>query len=483
MIISDLHPHTIVEEPGFLHFYKSMKGRFQYPPRSTEILLKLQQLFFKKTQSVQECLESVDTVALSSEVWNTTANKTYMTTTCHLIDNTWTRRSYVLETTPLPEEYNPSNFVGQLLKIADKWGIGSKIKVVVTNKDGIKKDIKKAGWDLIPCFANTLDLVFKETLEASSDWKELVQRCCKISEYFSNVEAQGHLNKAQKKLWLPQYNLAQSKGDKWLSTLNMLERISEQHEAIRLVLIEFNIDLLLSEHENKNIIKTTTSLKAFQDVISPAKRYHSLSNIIPQVEAIRKKLKELQSGNEFAKELAQRLNHRFSRAKENDWLTLSTSLDLRYRDIALSEKKTSTRIQKTIITEMKHLDEENQGRSFRQPDNFDKVLRRYLEKEMLQSDWDPLAFWNFPKEEDWYLSEVARKYLAVVSTCGTGWCCLWHGESQTRGQSKQQLGSRTSKYDAVSKWQLFPLLTHYLTEENYHNLFVVKDEHSQNMTY
>lgn len=173
---------------------------------------------------------------------------------------------------------------------------------------------------------------------------------------------------------------------------------------------------MLSEHENKNVKKTTTSLKAFQDVISPAKRHHSLSNIIPQVEAIRKKLKELQSGNEFAKELAKQLNHHFSRAKENDWLTLSTSLDLRYRDIALSEKKTSTRIKKTIIAEMKHLDEENQGRSFRQPDNFDKVLRRYLEKEMLQSDWDPLAFWNFPKDEDWHLSEVACKYLAVVST-------------------------------------------------------------------
>lgn len=45
MIISDLHPHTIVEEPGFLHFYKSMSERFQYPPTSTDILLKLQQLF------------------------------------------------------------------------------------------------------------------------------------------------------------------------------------------------------------------------------------------------------------------------------------------------------------------------------------------------------------------------------------------------------------------------------------------------------
>ncbi|XP_043109561.1 uncharacterized protein LOC122355401 [Puntigrus tetrazona] len=416
MIITDLHSHSIVEEPGFFHFCKSVSERFQHPPTSTDTLLKLEQLFSKTIQSVQECLESVDTVALSSEVWNTSTNKTYMTTTCHLIDNAWTQRSYVLETTPLPEEYKPNNFVGQLLKIAAKWRIENKIKVVVTNEDGIRRDIKNAGLDLIPCFANTLDLVFKEALEASSDWKELVQKSCKISEYFWNVEAQGNLKKAQIVLQLPQHNLARSKGDKWLSTLNMLERISEQHEAIRQVLIEFNIDLLLSKHEYKNVTKITTSLKAFWEVVSPTKRYHSLSNIIPQVEAIRKKLKELQSGNEFAKELAQRLNHHFSRAKENDWLTLSTALDLRHRDISLSEKKTSTRIKKTITAEMKHLDEENQGRSFRRLDNFEKVLRRYLEKEMLQSDWDPLAFWKFPKDEDWYLSEVARKYLAVVST-------------------------------------------------------------------
>ncbi|XP_050980919.1 uncharacterized protein LOC127174502 [Labeo rohita] len=417
MIISDLHPHTIVEEPGFLHFYTAMSKRFPYPPKPAVILLKLQQLFIKTTQNVQKCLERVDNVALSSEVWSTTANKTYMTTTCHLIDNTWTRRSYVLETTPLPEEYKPSYFVGQLLKIADKWGIGSKIKVLVTNEDGMKRDIKKAGWDLIPCFANTLDLVFKEMLEASSDWKELVQRCCKIAEYFSNVEAQGHLKRAQKTLRLPEHNLTESKGDKWLSTLNMLERILEQQEAIRHVLLEFNVDLLLSEHENKNIRKTASSLQAFKDVISTAKRFHSLSNIIPQVEALRKKLKELQhSGNEFANELAKHLNHHFSKAKENDWLTLSTALDLRYRDVVLSEKGTSTRIKKTIIAEMKHLDEDNKGRNFRQPDNLDKALSRYVDKNMLQSNWDPLAFWKFPKDEDWHLSEVARKYLAVVST-------------------------------------------------------------------
>lgn len=415
MIISDLHPHTIVEEPGFLRFFKSISQMSQCPPTSHDILSDLQDLILKTTRIVQESLERVDNVALSSEVWTTTTNKTYMTTTCHLIDYTWTRQSYVLETKPLPEDYKSSHFVGQLLKIADTWRLGSKIKVVVTNVDRMKRDIKKAGWDLIPCFANTLDVVFKETLEASSDWKELVQRCCEISEYFSHAEAQGQLKKAQIKMRLPQHKLVESKGDKWLSTLNMLVRISEQHRAVREVLLEFNFDLLLSEHDLKSIMKTTSCLKAFKYVISPAERY--LSNIIPQVEDVRKKLLELQrGGNGFAKELAQHFNHHFSKAKENDWLTLSTALDLRYRDIALSEKGASARIKNKIIAEMKHLAEESQGRSFRQPDNFHKDLRRYLDKEMLQSNWDPLAFWKFPKNEDWYLSEVARKYLAVVST-------------------------------------------------------------------
>lgn len=416
LIISDLHPYTIVEEPGFLSFFKSISQMFQCPPTSYAIRSELQGLIHKTTQIVQKRLERVDNVALSSEVWITTTNKTYMTTTCHLIDNTWTRQSYVLETKPLPEEYKPSHFVGQLLKIADTWRLGSKITVVVTNVDGMKKDIRKAGWDFIPCFANTLDVVFKETLEASSDWKELVQRCCEISEYFSHVEAQRQL-KAQIKMRLPQHNLVESKGDKWLSTLNMLVRISEQHQAIREVLLESNFELLLSEHELKNIMKTKSCLMAFKDVRSPAERYHSLSKIIPQVEDIRKKLLELQrGGNEFAKELAQHFNHHFSKAKENDWLTLSTALDLRYRDVALSEKGASAHIKNKIIDEMKHLAVESQGRSFRQPDNFHKDWRRYLEKEMLPRDLDPLAFWKFPKDEDWYLSEVARKYLAVVST-------------------------------------------------------------------
>lgn len=92
MVISDLPPLTIL--------YKSMSERFHYPPTPTDILGN--NCFPKQNKLCTKILESVDTVSLSSVVWNTTANKTYMTTLSRLI--TWTQQSYVLETTPPPEE-------------------------------------------------------------------------------------------------------------------------------------------------------------------------------------------------------------------------------------------------------------------------------------------------------------------------------------------------------------------------------------------
>ncbi|XP_055032407.2 E3 SUMO-protein ligase ZBED1-like [Misgurnus anguillicaudatus] len=412
LIISGLLPHTFVGEPGFLQFFQSIK--YNCLPTNF-ILSNLKTLHIISTGFVQDQLERVNNVALSCELWKTTTNKTYMTTTCHLIDDAWTQMSFVLETTPLPEAYTPKNVVVQLLKIAQKWKIKSKIKVVITNVDGIKREIKNCGWEYIPCFAHTLDVVFRATLEASSDWKELAQRCCCIAQYFSqNVEAQAQLKEAQTKLWLSPDNLIESNADRWLSTLKMLERITEQHKAIREVLISSNNDLFLTESENEDIKKAIACLKVFQGVMTAAdtaKRYHLLSNVIPQVEDMKQKLSELElSGNEFAKELAESFIH-FGEIKENDWLTLSTALDVRYRDNVLSDRVNLTCIKIKIRGEMLET-----RVSLRQPNNLDEALNRYLNKEILRRDWDPHAFWKFPKDEDWHLSEVARKYLTAVST-------------------------------------------------------------------
>lgn len=415
MIISGLHPHTIVEEPGFVQFFQSI--RYDCPSADV-ILAELQKLFLKTTGFVQDQLESVHDVTLTCEAWKTAASKTYMTTSCHLIDNGWTSKSMVLETTQLPEAYKPSNVVVQLLRIAKNWRIENKIKVVVTNVDWIEREMEKCGWEHIPCFANSLDAVFKLTLILSSDWRGLVQRCCDIAEYFSqNVGAQSRLKEAQSKRHMSPSNLVECKADGWISSLQMLERIQVQHEAISEVLMNVSkVDLLLSEREHNNINKVILCLRTFQGVTTAetAKRYHLLSNVLPQVEETKKKLIELQQDrNEFAKELAQQFNCHFGNIVENDWLTLSTALDLRYRDIVLSETGKTTRLKNKIISEM---DGDHEVKLFRQPDGFDEALNRYLRKVMLPRHWDPLSVWNFPKDEDLHLSEVARKYLTVVST-------------------------------------------------------------------
>ncbi|XP_073671215.1 E3 SUMO-protein ligase ZBED1-like [Paramisgurnus dabryanus] len=410
LIISGLLPHTIVGEPGFLQFFQSLK----YNCLPTDFILsELKTLHIISTGFVQDQLERVNNVALSCELWKTTTNKTYMTTTCHLIDDAWTQKSFVLETTPLPEAYKPSNVVVQLFRIARNWRIENKIKVAITNVDGVKMELKNYGWEHIPCFAHTLDVVFKKTLEVSSDWKELITKCCGIAQYFSQkFEAQAHLREAQTRHRLSPDNLIESNGDQWLSTLKMLERITEQHKAIREVLILSNDDLFLTESENEDIKKAIACLRVFQGVMMAAdtgKRYHLLSKVIPQIQYMKQKLRELElSGNEFAKELAESFIH-FGEIKENDWLTLSTALDVRYRDNVLSERVNLTCIKIKITGEMLET-----RLSLRQPNNLDEALNRYFNKE--RKVWDPHAFWKFPKDEDWHLSEVARKYLTAVST-------------------------------------------------------------------
>lgn len=414
LIISGLHPHTIVEEPGFVQFFQSV--RYDCPSANV-ILSELQKLFLQTTGFVLDHLERVHNVTLTCETWKTATSKSYMTTTCHLIDDGWTQKSLVLETTPLPEAYEPSNVVVQLLRIAKNWRIENKIKVVVTNVDRMENEMEKCGWEHIPCFANSLNAVFKLTVRIASNWEELVQKCCDIAQYFSqNVEAQSQLKEAQSKRHLTSYNLAECKADQWTSSLQMLERIEAQRKAISEVLINVSkVDLLLSEHEHNNIKKAILCLRAFQCVTraETAKPYHLLSNVIPQVEEIKKKLSELeQSQNEFAKELAQWFNYHFSNIIKNDWLTLTTALDLRYRDIVLSDNDKTTHLKNKISCEM----DGDREVLFRQPNSFDEALNRYLRKVMLPRQWDPLAIWNFPKDEDLHLSEVARKYLTVVST-------------------------------------------------------------------
>nr|XP_055032407.1 E3 SUMO-protein ligase ZBED1-like [Misgurnus anguillicaudatus] len=403
LIISGLLPHTIVGEPGFLQFFQSIK----YNCLPTDFILsELKTLHIISTGFVQDQLEKVHNVALSCELWKTTTNKTYMTTTCHLIDDAWTQMSFVLETTPLPEGYKPNNVVVQLFRIARNWRIENKIKVAITNVDGVKMELKNYGWEHIPCFAHTLDVVFKKTLEASSDWKGLITKCCDIAQYFSqNFEARAQLKVQQTKLQLSPDNLIESNGDQWLSTLKMLERITEQHKAIWEVII-------LTESENEEIKKAIACLRVFQGVMTAAdtaKRYNLLSSAIPQVEDMKQKLRELElSENKFAKDLAESFIH-FGEIKENDWLKLSTALDVRYRDNVLSEKVNLTCIKTKIRGEMLETPV-----SLRQPNNLDEALNRYFNKE--RKGWDPHAFWKFPKDEDLHLSEVARKYLTAVST-------------------------------------------------------------------
>ncbi|KAI9565052.1 putative zinc finger BED domain-containing protein 4-like [Daphnia sinensis] len=147
--IASLLPLSIIDDPNFVAFIKCIDARI-------EARLKL----------IHE-LERVDYVALTTDYWTSLNNYSYLTVTAHYINHKMKMVSRVLCTVHMENNHTADNLRDELFSIVDRWGVRNKIVGVVTDNAA---DIKKAVtdgccWIRIPCFAHTLSLAFKGSIE------------------------------------------------------------------------------------------------------------------------------------------------------------------------------------------------------------------------------------------------------------------------------------------------------------------------------
>ena len=135
----------------------------------------------------------------------------------------WGLRSLVLET-----------FHFELSHTAEKWNISEKIIAIVTdNASNIVAAVKIVGWNHVPCFAHTLNLVVSEAIKSDESVSVVKKKCKQIETYFhQSVKATEKLEKVQNQLNLPEHKLIQEVDIRWNSTFFMFNRIVEQHNAI-----------------------------------------------------------------------------------------------------------------------------------------------------------------------------------------------------------------------------------------------------------
>ncbi|XP_051969010.1 uncharacterized protein LOC127633764 isoform X3 [Xyrauchen texanus] len=408
MIVKDLQPLRTMEEAWFQHLTRSLQPSLHIPLNASWVQAELQRLYWHKRMEVQTAVNNSSNLVLSTELWNSNESLFYLTVSCHLINEKWELKSYVLDTAHLLAEHTADSAVQQLLRIANEWNITEKTQVVVTNVDGMKKvHTNGCRWIYIPCFAHTLDKVFGEAI-GDPDLKHLLRKCQHIVAFFhQNNQASQSLQEYCSHLKLQQNELTQCTGLKWLPTHHMLKDVLWQWPAIFKVFVDRRVeDLCLNENERKIVSDIVAVLNILKDVSEEIGRqgYSPISNIIPLVQKLQKKLRHLEmKGNRIALKLYERCDYHIGNIIQNHWFRFSTALDPKSKTSVLWDSGEEN-VKMEIMRET-------------QPEH-----SKYETEELVQKYWKikdtsmkPLEFWR-NKDEFEKLATFARKYLTVVST-------------------------------------------------------------------
>ncbi|XP_076154118.1 E3 SUMO-protein ligase ZBED1-like isoform X2 [Alosa pseudoharengus] len=430
MLVTDLLPFSKVKDVGFRAFCRGLNPTFDPPSSALWVRTELQSVYEQIKVKLRNTLLSVPEVALTAEMWTHTSEGVYLTVSCHFIDRYWKRRNCLLETVALGSEREAAHVVEQLLKTSSDWGIAEKVKVVVSNvksKDSMTESCEAKGWVHMRCFVRTLDIVFREALgqldAVEPSWRlpQLLRRCRAIVRFFQqDRDAQRELHANQEKLNLSPLRLVQAAADDtWLDVGTMLQRLSQQRDAIYQVFLHHvKVDLWLNEHDMEKIDAILAALQPLRDTAKEmvSDGYESLSNIIPLVDNLQKSMARLsEDGNQVAKALADVCMRHFGHAGNNRWMALSTAMDPRFKNTMLFSSRAQT-IEQKLQAELKALCPSKDASPLGfGTDEVDATLTEYKNTNTKVRDQNPLDFWRLPRGLK-KLSHVARKYLTVVST-------------------------------------------------------------------
>ncbi|XP_074604103.1 E3 SUMO-protein ligase ZBED1-like [Brevipalpus obovatus] len=239
MVVKDNLPLDHVNGEGFRNLMKSLNQFYQVPDRKT-IRSRIDGLYNKMANLKREEMQSVKSISITFDIWKDMYNNTsYLAVTGHYIKD-WEMNSILLSCLILEEPHTSAYIVKSLREILDFWTIDlCKIVACVTDNGA---NVKKAVCDLIgsskhlPCYAHTLNLVVKNSIESSGNLGEVLKQVRSIVQYFKQSgPAADELRRAQtddgKVL-----KVKQDVETRWNSTYLMLERYMKIKDHINLAL-------------------------------------------------------------------------------------------------------------------------------------------------------------------------------------------------------------------------------------------------------
>ena len=96
-LTDNLQPFALVDNQSFIEFVRTLNPNYRLPDRKT-IREHLKQEYATKFARLKRFFASCESkINLTLDIWSSIASEPYIAFTAHLIDNTWTLRSFLLD--------------------------------------------------------------------------------------------------------------------------------------------------------------------------------------------------------------------------------------------------------------------------------------------------------------------------------------------------------------------------------------------------
>ena len=154
MIFKDLQPLSIVEDEGFRKFVQDLDPRYQLPTRKTLRDNLIPDIFQKETDSLKKELATAKSVALTTDLWTSQANQSFMAITCHF----WcsvraSLQTRILDCARFEGHHTSAAIQEEIERVCGEYQINGKVSTITADgAANVKKAIRDSGANVIKCY-------------------------------------------------------------------------------------------------------------------------------------------------------------------------------------------------------------------------------------------------------------------------------------------------------------------------------------------
>jgi len=311
MIVKDLRPISFVEGSGFKDLMEFCEPGYNIPGR-TFFTAKLEKLQAELKDSLKATLASTKFVAVTSDIWTSATNESYISVTVHYIDNSWVLCNRVLAVMPIADRHTGDNIVKWLLDVIAQYDLSpSKVSAIVhDNGSNMVAAAKKLealhGWSSVRCVAHTIQLVVNAVLQSVSI-SDTLTSARRVVEYFKrSALATSMLHAKQEQMSAPDHQMIMDVSTRWNSTLYMIDRLLEQRWPVSAVLSDKGHKCQnLSEIQWEMLSTLKSLLEPFEaaTVFISGDKYVTASAVVSVIQALRAKMEPAPDDVAYVKQL------------------------------------------------------------------------------------------------------------------------------------------------------------------------------------